>query len=74
MVNETVLSIPERVAVLETRMTNVEHLLEQIDHKLDDLIEFKSKGMGAVGLVGVLITSGIVGVVLTVINMFRPHL
>ena len=66
----------ERIAVLETKVTALETRLGSIEGKLDQLLELKSKGMGALSLVGLLLGSGIIGVILTVVNLFgqRSHL
>lgn len=76
MLNEiALLTLPERVAVLETKMQNVELLLTQIDNKLDDLVQLKAKGLGAISLVATLVGSGLIGLIITLWNVFRgPHL
>jgi hypothetical protein len=74
MANE-ILTIPERVAVLETKVANVETLLERIDTKMDELIQLKAKGMGAVSFATLIIGSGFIGIIFTVWNMLKgPHL
>lgn len=74
MANEF-LSLPERVAILETRVSAIEILLNQIDTKLDELIQLKAKGLGAISLVTLIVGSGLIGVVFTVWNMLKgPHL
>lgn len=62
----------ERIAVLETKHDAMEDKLDSVIAKLDTLLELKSKGMGALGLVGLILSSGIVGIVLMVVNMFKP--
>jgi hypothetical protein len=75
MENETAIDLAERVAVLETEWSNTKDDLKEIKGKLDDLLHLKSKGMGALGLVSLLIGSGMIGLVITIVNIFRqPHL
>jgi hypothetical protein len=61
----------ERIAVLETKFEAMEQTLEKISAKLDTLLELKSKGMGAVWLVGILLSSGLAGVIMLVTNAFK---
>lgn len=53
--------------------------MDQLDHikdKLDELLELKSKGMGAVSLIGLLLGSGVLGIIGVIFTIFnsRPHL
>jgi hypothetical protein len=65
----------ERVAVLETKFEDFDTKLETIGKKLDDLLTLKAQGMGALGLVSLLVGSGLVGILITVIQFFnRPHI
>lgn len=65
----------ERVAVLETKFEDFNTKLETISEKLDDLLTLKAKGMGAFGLVSLLVGSGIIGIIFTLMQFFnRPHL
>ena len=61
------LPLNERVAVLEIQMKD----LEEIKQKLDDLIQLKSKGMGALTLVSLIFGSGIIGLVMMVVNFVK---
>lgn len=65
--------INERVAILETKFENLEATLLAIEHKLDDLLVLKNKGMGALGLVSILIGSGVLGLVYLIFEIFKPH-
>jgi len=65
------LTLLERIATLESQREDDRILLNDIKTKLDELLELKHKGMGAIGLVGLIIGSGIIGVVITVWNMFK---
>lgn len=67
----------ERVAVLETKVAAIETILVKIDGKLDELIQLKAKGMGAIGLVTLVVGSGVLGLIYTVWNVIsasRSHL
>jgi hypothetical protein len=64
-----------RVAVLETKFEQMEEDLKKISSKLDELLELKAKGMGAVGLVSLVVGSGVLGLIMMVINFFKgPHI
>lgn len=62
-------SLHERIAVLETQMKD----LAEIRGKLDQLLELKARGMGAMGLVGLVIGSGVLGLFATFFSLFRAH-
>lgn len=68
--SETIVDLAERVAVLETKLDD----LKEIKDKLDELLHLKSQGMGALTLVGMILGSGVIGLVLTLMNFFKPHL
>lgn len=70
------LSIPERVTALETERERLKEDLDEIKSKLDDLLHLKSKGIGAFWLVGLVISSGLLGLFSTIANLFsnKPHL
>lgn len=61
----------ERIAVLETKFDAMENKLDDMITKLDSLLELKSKGMGAIGLVGLIVSSGVIGIIVMVTNMFK---
>lgn len=67
--------IGERVASLETEQDAFRTDLKDIKDKLDELLTLKAKGMGAFGLVSLLVGSGIIGVIFAIMQFFnRPHL
>lgn len=72
MDNDITIDLAERVAVLETKLEK----LDSIESKLDDLLHLKSKGMGALWLVSLLVGSGMLGLVAAIVSFFhnRPHL
>lgn len=61
----------ERIAVLETKFDELQKDLVSISGKLDELLELKTKGMGAVWLVGLIFGSGILGLVAFVSGFFK---
>lgn len=69
------LPLGERVAILETRLEQVEDKLNDIMGKLDELLELKHKSAGALGLISLIVGSGIIGLI-TLFTTFlnRPHL
>lgn len=68
-----VVPVGERVSALETRMDNFEEKLDKMMGQLDELLEIKHKGMGAIGLVSLLIisASGLAGVITFVLSIFN---
>lgn len=66
------IDLAERVAVLETKLETLSSDLGEIKTKLDSLLELKTKGMGAIGLVGIIISSGFIGLVMMAVNFFKP--
>lgn len=68
-----VLDLGERVAALETKMERIEPDLKEIKDKLDELLHLKSKGMGALYFVGILLSSGLIGIVTMVLSFLNGH-
>lgn len=66
----------QRVAVLETEWQRTKDDLKEIKEKLDELLQLKSRGIGAIQLVSLIIGSGVIGIIVTVMNLFsgKPHL
>jgi hypothetical protein len=65
----------ERVAVLESELLQVKTDLKDIKDKLDELLDLKAKGLGAIGLMSLIIGSGFLGIILMVWKSFTaPHL
>jgi len=67
----SILSIPERLAVLETK---IEHLVSQHDtvlEKIETLLEFKHKGLGALGFATAIVGSSILGAVAMFLSWFK---
>lgn len=60
-----------RIAVLEHRMNNLDMEIKGIDHKLDQLLELRSKGMGAFWLASALFGTGILGLFMTLVNWMK---
>lgn len=57
----------ERVSIVETKIER----LPQIEHKLDELIQLRSKGLGAFWLASSLVGTGIVGAFLAVLDWLK---
>jgi hypothetical protein len=69
-------NLPERVAVLETKLNYVTEQVDSIVIKLDSLLQLKSKGTGAIQLAGLILGSGVLGLIGVLVTMFspKPHL
>lgn len=65
------LPLGERVAKLETRFDQWEITQNDISQKLDGLLDLKLKGMGALWFVWIIVGSGILGLVTTVLGLFH---
>lgn len=72
----------ERLAIVEVEVKSVkeelhEHKIETraqleiVNKKLDDLLQLKYKGMGAFWLAASIIGSGVWGIVMMAINLFK---
>lgn len=61
----------ERLALLEYKDELREAKLEEINKKLDDLLELRNKGMGAFWLASSLIGTGIVGALFTFLSWLK---
>lgn len=74
MVNSNEKPIGERVAILETEWAQIQTDIAAIKGKLDDLLQLKSQGIGALWLVGIIISSGVLGLIALVGSWFNhPH-
>lgn len=58
---EQAIETAERIAVLELEVKNLKDKVDATNSKLDELLELKSKGMGAFWLLSILLGSGILG-------------
>jgi hypothetical protein len=65
------IALHERIAVLETNAIATTQKLNEIGQQLDSLLELKAKGMGALGLVSLVVGSGLLGIIGLLINYFR---
>jgi hypothetical protein len=68
-----VIPVGERTSALEVRTDNLEEKMDEVIKKLDELLEIKHKGMGAIGLVSLLIisASGLAGVITFILTLFN---
>jgi len=65
----------ERVAKLEAKLDKYEKDILIIMEKLDELLELKAKSAGALGLISLIVGSGIIGLITLITSYFnRPHL
>lgn len=60
---EQAIKTAERIAVLELEVKSLKEEVQSTNAKLDQLLELKSKGMGAFWLLSILFGSGILGAV-----------
>ncbi len=70
------ISLVERVAVLETERTQTRDDIREIKAKLDELLTLKSRGLGALWFIGILLLvgSGAAAFVYNVLNVLgKPH-
>ena len=66
-------TVVERLAILEQKAQQFDDIkdeLKEVAGKLDKLLEFRAKGLGALWFASLLISSGLVGVVTFVISLF----
>lgn len=67
------MSPEERIAVLESQMGEVKRSIENIDNKLDQLLEFRNKGAGVFWLISAVSGTGLIGLVTWLIDSVRGH-
>lgn len=60
---ERIVETAERIAVLELEVKNLKDAVDSTNSKLDELLELKSKGLGAFWLLSILCGSGILGAI-----------
>jgi hypothetical protein len=71
MVDHRHLTVPERLASLETELQNVKDQQKLIMDKLDALLAFKHKGLGALALIAAILGSSVVGAVAIVVEWVK---
>jgi len=64
-------ALSNAVTVLEYRVTQMEKDLQRVDAKLDQLLELRSKGMGAFWLASILFGTGLVGLFTTLMSYLK---
>lgn len=75
MDNNERLPLGERIAILETRLNQYEIDVKEINVKLDELLELKHKSAGALGLISLIVGSGVIGLITLITGYFnKPHL
>lgn len=63
----------QRIAVLELEVRSTKEELSDVNKKLDELLQLRSKGVGAFWLASTLLGTGLVGVVTVLINWARAY-
>ena len=61
----------ERITAVEVKVEDLVKKVETMDHKLDQLLELKSKGMGAFWLASLILGTGIMGMFASFITWFK---
>ena len=69
--SEHVLTVPERLAILETKIENMSLQHTLMMTKLDALLAFKHKGLGALGLVTAILGSSILGGIFVLVDWVK---
>lgn len=63
----------QRIAVLELEVRSTKDALSDVNKKLDELLQLRSKGVGAFWLASTLLGTGLVGAVTVFINWARAY-
>jgi len=61
----------ERITAVEVKVEDLVKKVETMDHKLDQLLDLKSKGMGAFWLASLILGTGIMGMFASLITWFK---
>jgi len=61
----------ERIAVVEHQVSKLVEDVKNMDHKLDQLLELKAKGMGAFWFASLIVGTGVAGMFTTFVSWFR---
>lgn len=69
--NEREIEWAERIAVLELKVQQVTETNQTIMSKLDELLDLKSKGMGAFWLASALLGTGVVGALAAILDWLK---
>jgi hypothetical protein len=65
----------ERVVALEIEVRQYKEDVHEIREKLDALLDLKHKGAGALWVISLVVGSGLLGLVATIVSYFsHPHL
>lgn len=63
----------ERMASLEVRLEQLEHKVDKMDAKLDDLLALRYKGMGAFWLASTIVGTGVIGFLWQAFHWFKGN-
>jgi len=72
--NDREIEWAQRIAVLELKVQQLNEQSEEIKSKLDELLQLRSKGVGAFWLASTLLGTGIVGVIFALFNWMKGSL
>lgn len=61
----------ERITAVEVKVEDLVKKVETMDHKLDQLLELKSKGMGAFWLASLILGTGVAGMFASFVTWFK---
>jgi len=61
----------ERITAVEVKVEDLVKKVETMDHKLDQLLELKSKGMGAFWLASLILGTGVAGIFANFVSWFK---
>lgn len=61
----------ERIRALEVQVNDLTTAVNSMESKLDDLLALKNKGAGVFWLFSAILGSGIIGILIPVIDWFR---
>lgn len=65
------LTVPERLAILETKIESMSDQHTAMMAKLDALLAFKHKGLGAIGLVTAILGSSVLAAFAVIMDWFK---
>lgn len=63
----------ERIASLEVKVNDLTSSINSMEGKLDDLLALKNKGAGVFWLFTTIIGSGIIGLIIQVLDWFKHN-
>lgn len=61
----------ERITALEVEVTHLKEAVLGMDKKLDDLFDFRHKGLGAIRVVAFLFSAGVIGFITNITSFWH---